>query len=100
MRRALRLAADLGRANATWAGHLTHVEVLGDRDFRVQTAALPFSLLLRSGDVLPKVRRLEALLPDLERRYPAIEAVDLRFARRIVIQPLKTTLSRGDQSDA
>jgi hypothetical protein len=87
LRRALALAAELGRANPTWAAHLTHVEVLGDRDFRLRTAALPFALLVRAGDVLPKVRRLEALLPDLARRYPAVAAVDLRFARRIVVQP-------------
>ncbi len=90
LQRALALAADLGRANPTWAGNLSHVEVLGDRDFRLQTDALPFALLVRSGDVLPKVRRLEALLPDLERRYAAVAAVDLRFARRIVIQPATT----------
>ncbi len=113
--RALRLAADLGRANATWAAHLSRVEVLGDRDFEVETAVLPFTLFLRSGDVLPKVRRLEALLPDLARRYPGVAAVDLRFARRIVVQPAEplhrpgggaqartphTTFSRGDQSNA
>lgn len=114
LKRALELAADLGRANPTWAAHLTHVEVLGDRDFRLRTESLPFALLVRSGDVLQKVRRLEALLPDLERRYAAVEAVDLRFARRIVLQPAPpssrpalravpiapTTLSRGDQANA
>lgn len=92
LKRALALAADLARANPTWAGNLTHVEVLGDRDFRLRTDALPFALLVRSGDVLPKVRRLEALLPDLERRYAAIAAVDLRFARRVVVQPAAPTL--------
>jgi cell division protein FtsQ len=100
LKRALELAADLGRANPTWAGQLTRVEVLGDRDFRLTTSALPFTLLVRSGDVRPKVRRLEALLPDLARRYPAVAAVDLRFARRIVIQPAHPTLTRGDQSNA
>jgi cell division protein FtsQ len=113
--RALDLAADLGRANATWAAHLTRVEVLGDRDFKVETEALPFTLLLRSGDVVEKVHRLETLLPDLARRYPAVGAVDLRFARRIVVQPVQPshrpgggaqaraphpTFSRGNQSNA
>jgi hypothetical protein len=27
------------------------------------------------------------LLPELVRRYPRIDAVDLRFSRRIVVQP-------------
>jgi hypothetical protein len=35
----------------------------------------------------PKVKRLTELLPELDRRYPAIQAVDLRFSRRIVVQP-------------
>ncbi|HEX5760463.1 MAG TPA: FtsQ-type POTRA domain-containing protein [Thermoanaerobaculia bacterium] len=109
--RALQVAAALGRANPTWAGNLTHVEVLGDRDFRLATAALPFALYVREGDVLPKVRRLESLLPDLAGRYAAVAAVDLRFARRIVVQPMSSSpgsqpaapappLPRGDQPHA
>jgi len=31
---------------------------------------------------------LRALLPELERRYPGIDFVDLRFERRIVFQPM------------
>ena len=97
LQRALEVAADLGRANPTWAGNLTRVEVLGDRDFRLATAALPFALFVREGDVRPKVRRLETLLPDLATRYAAVAAVDLRFARRIVVQPL---ISNGSQPAA
>jgi cell division septal protein FtsQ len=112
LQRALEVAADLGRANPTWAGNLTRVEVLGDRDFRLATAALPFALFVREGDVQPKVRRLETLLPDLATRYTAVAAVDLRFARRIVVQPLIQSsnlvppaapappLPRGDQPHA
>ncbi len=49
LQRALEVAADLGRANPTWAGNLTRVEVLGDRDFRLATAALPFAALRARG---------------------------------------------------
>jgi len=33
------------------------------------------------------VQRLVELLPQLSQRYSRIEAVDLRFSRRIVVQP-------------
>ena len=84
---ALDVAAELGRVRPDWAGALTLVEVLGEEDFRLHTGALRFPLLVTRGQVGPKVRRLEELLPELDRRYPAIAAVDLRFSRRIVVQP-------------
>jgi hypothetical protein len=33
---------------------------------------------------------LEQILPELGRRYTAFEAIDLRFSRRIVVQPAVT----------
>ncbi len=84
---ALAVAGELGRANPTWAAGLTRVEVLCEEDFRLETRALPFPLLVRKGHVIAKARRLEALLPELGRRYARLERVDLRFSRRIVVQP-------------
>ena len=84
---ALEVAAELGRAQPTWAGKLARIEVLGDEDFRLWTDALPFPVLVTRGQVGPKVLRLVELLPELTRRYPRIAAVDLRFSRRIVVQP-------------
>lgn len=84
---ALAVAAELGRVRPDWAGALTRIEVLGEEDFRLHTRGLRFPLLVTSGQVGPKIRRLEKLLPELERRYPAIGSVDLRFSRRIVVQP-------------
>jgi cell division protein FtsQ len=84
---ALEVAGELGRVQPDWAAHLTRIEVLGEEDFRLHTEALPFPLLVTRGQVGPKARRLVELLPELERRYPAIELVDLRFSRRIVVQP-------------
>jgi hypothetical protein len=84
---ALDVAGDLGRVQPDWAAHLARIEVLGEEDFRLHTEALPFPLLVTRGTVGPKARRLQELLPELRRRYPKIEAVDLRFSRRIVVQP-------------
>jgi cell division protein FtsQ len=92
---ALKVAAELGRVQPTWAAKLERIEVLGEEDFRLHTDALPFPLLVTSGQVAPKVERLVELLPELSRRYPKIEAVDLRFSRRIVVQPALSSPPAG-----
>lgn len=84
---ALEVAGELGRVQPSWAGALSKIEVLGEQDFRLHTSALRFPLLVTRGQVGPKVRKLTEILPELDRRYPAIRAVDLRFSRRIVVQP-------------
>jgi len=84
---ALEVAGELGRVRPDWSAALTRIDVLGEEDFRLHTDALPFSLVVTHGEVGPKARRLEELLPELERRYPVIDSVDLRFSRRIVVQP-------------
>lgn len=84
---ALGVAAQLGDAAPGWAAELTWVEVLSEEDARLHTAALPFPLVVRSGRLEPGVSRLAELLPGLVRRYPRLEAVDLRFSRRIVLRP-------------
>ena len=84
---ALEVAGELGRVQPDWAAALSRIEVLGEQDFRLHTDALRFPLLVTRGQVGPKVEKLKELLPELDRRYPAIQAVDLRFSRRIVIQP-------------
>jgi cell division septal protein FtsQ len=87
MAAALKVAAELGRVEPNWAAKLAQIEVLGEEDFRLRTDALPFPLVVKDGEVGAKVQRLVTLLPELSRRYPKIEAVDLRFSRRIVVQP-------------
>jgi len=84
---ALEVAGELGRVRPDWAAALRQIEVLGEEDFRLHTEALPFPILVTRGQVGAKARRLEELLPELERRYPVIDSVDLRFSRRIVVQP-------------
>ncbi len=85
--RALSVAGELGRVQPDWAAKLSRIEVLGEEDFRLHTAELPFPLLVRRGEVAAKVQPLEGLLPEMLGRYPKIDAVDLRFSRRIVVQP-------------
>ena len=92
---ALEVAGELGRAQPSWAGALSKIEVLGEQDFRLHTGALRFPLLVTRGQVGPKVKRLTELLPELDRRYPAIKAVDLRFSRRIVVQPAAPSPQRS-----
>lgn len=84
---ALEVAGELGRVQPDWAAALARIEVLGEQDFRLHTDALRFPLLVTRGQVGPKVEKLKVLLPELDRRYPEIQAVDLRFSRRIVVQP-------------
>jgi len=85
---ALHVAAELGRVEPNWAAKLAQIEVLDEEDFRLRTDAVPFPILVRGGEVAPKIEKLIKLLPELTTRYPRIEAVDLRFSRRIVVQPV------------
>ncbi len=93
--RALGVAAELGKANPGWAARLAEIEVLGEEDFRLRIGALPFPVLVRDGDVIDKIHRLETLLPRLSERYPTLAAVDLRFSHRIVVQPAAEGASAG-----
>jgi hypothetical protein len=84
---ALSIRRELVRVQPLWGTGVTEVEVLSDEDFRLHTTALPFPLLVRAGDVEPKIRDLEALLPQLLDYYGELAVVDLRFRRRIIVEP-------------
>ncbi|MDY7091708.1 MAG: FtsQ-type POTRA domain-containing protein [Acidobacteriota bacterium] len=88
-RRALAVAAEFDRVPGAWKGRLEAVEVLGDDDFRLYATKLPFPLVVRAGSLEEKVGYLARLLPEIRQRYGKVRAVDLRFARRIVLQPEK-----------
>lgn len=83
-------------AQPAWGGRVVGVEILNEADFRLQTTALPFPLLVRSGEVEGKVRWLEHLLPWLVAEWGEPAAVDLRFARRIVVD--RTVAEKSDRS--
>lgn len=84
---AMLLLAELEVTNPNWSAGLSELEILGGEDFRLFTAELPFPLLVRAGTLEDKTRRLQALLPQIKDRYSEVKAVDLRFARRIIVQP-------------
>jgi len=94
---ALDLVAELRRAHPAWGVGVREVEILGEREYRVTTAALPYPLLLEAGTVSPAVANLQQMLPEIERRLPAIGEADLRSPARLVIRPdpsiSKTTTS-------
>lgn len=86
LRAAVALLEEIQRADAPWAAGLEQVEILSTRDFRVHTQDLPFPLLVRAGTVESRSRRLEQLLPWIS-ELGRLRAVDLRFARRIIVEP-------------
>jgi cell division septal protein FtsQ len=92
---ALAVAAALERSAPAWAAALSEVEVLGEDEFRLTTAAVPFPLVVRAATLELGTRRLQALLPEISRRYPRVEGVDLRSERRIVIEPAAVPARAG-----
>jgi hypothetical protein len=93
---ALAVAMELRKVRPQWAAGLARIDVLGEEDFRLHTAALPCPLLVARGHVATHLRRLEELLPELHRHYQGLAGIDLRFSRRIVVQPLPSAApSRG-----
>lgn len=85
LRAAVELLEELESAGPAWAEGLDEVEILSTRDFRVRTASLPYPLLVRAGTVAHRSHRFAVLKPWIE-RLGELEAVDLRFARRIVVE--------------
>lgn len=91
--KALALLAEVAEARPEWARALTAIEVIGEDDFALHTAALPFPIAVRAGDVTAKSRALSRLLPEIERRYAGLDRADLRYSRRIVLVPKTITVS-------
>ncbi|MCP4663899.1 MAG: hypothetical protein GY856_51605 [bacterium] len=87
LRGAVELAREIAAFRPRWSEGLSEIEILGEKDFRIFTADLPFPLVVRAGALESKSRRLAALLPQIVERYDSVAAVDLRFARRIIVQP-------------
>jgi cell division protein FtsQ len=85
---AVDLLRELEKNQPSWYASLSEIEILSEQDFRLFTSEVPFPLLVRAGTLNDKAHRLEALLPQIVERYQAIAAVDLRFARRIIVQPI------------
>ena len=93
---ALRLAAQLRRLRPGWTAALSQIDVVDEDDYQLRVEGLPCPLLVRGSRLADNLVRFEQLLPELRRRYPALAAVDLRFSRRIVIQPAARTAAATD----
>lgn len=89
---ALAFGRELALLAPDWAAGLSEIELLGDEDYRLFSAALPFPMLVRRSELGARFAELRRLLPQLAERYPAgVESVDLRFPRRIVFVPAPPT---------
>lgn len=86
---AVGLLDEIARIDPPWRSGLSEIVILGEKDFRIYTTGLPFPLLVRAGTLESKVRRLQGLLPKIVERHAPTAAVDLRFARRIIVQPVR-----------
>lgn len=86
---AMTVIADLARVAPEWREGLAEMRVLGPRDFRLQTAAVPFPLLVSTERVEAGILNLRRFLPEILRRYGEVAAVDLRFSGQVVIQPIR-----------
>jgi cell division protein FtsQ len=94
------VARELEAAAPDWGRSLSEIEVLGEGDFRLHLGALDFPLVVRAGTLGARLDALARLLPELERRYGALAFVDLRFDRRIVLQPADPApLARAESPD-
>jgi len=85
--RALEVAASFDRFAPGGTVGLSEIELLGLDDYRIHSAELAFPVLVSGVEVKTQLAKLENLLAEITRRFPAVEAVDLRFSHQIVVQP-------------
>lgn len=95
---ALALVAELEEARAGWGAAVSEIVPLGEGDFRVELEPLSFSLLLRAGTLAEGLERLPVAERKVARRGVEIATVDLRFPRRILIQPASPAPGLADRN--
>ena len=91
--RAVDLARRWPEAGGAWAGDLLELEPAGDGSFAARAEKLPYTLLVRADNLNRSCARFTRFLPEVHRRYPRLDRVDLRFDTQIVIHP--AAASRG-----
>lgn len=84
---AIAAAGEFEELGSPWGGRLESIEILGPEDFRLTTEGLPFPLVVRRGSLEDKHEPASRLIPEILARFENVNAVDLRFAQRIVLQP-------------
>ncbi len=89
--KALEFLAALERAAPKYKRELVALSLVGSGDVQLETAAVPFPVLLPTRGFERRLAQLDRLLPEIERRYERLEAADLRFSRRILLRPAAET---------
>lgn len=84
---ALGMVETIGQVEPRLAAELSEVELLGQGDYRLLIASLPYPILVNGERLRPGLARLRRYATDISSRYGTVGAVDLRFSRQIVIQP-------------
>lgn len=87
---ALEFESELLAADPVWGREISEIEILGQGESRIFIRGLPFPLLVRSGTLESRTAPLRELLPQIVARYAAVESVDLRYARQIIVRPTGT----------
>lgn len=85
---AVRLARELARREPGWGRRISEIQVLGPGDFRVYSADHRFPILLSLQHLDAAVEALRRHRRVLERAFPEVAQVDLRFGRQIIIREL------------
>jgi hypothetical protein len=88
LRGALAVADALADSALRWAGEATEVVLVSDEDYRVTLRGLAFPVVVRPDTPRGRIAAFDRLLPVLEREVGGLQLADLRFTRRIVVQPL------------
>lgn len=78
---------ELEQAAPDWAAQPLHIGLVGEGDYRLRVRGLEPELWLRAGTLRERVIDLRRWLPELARRYGKLERIDVRFARRIIVEP-------------
>lgn len=95
--RALELVERWAASEPEWAADLSEIEILDGGDYRVHSARAPFPILMSRATVDRALTRLARVVPEIERRYPRIAELDLRFSRQIVIKPVTAQAARNEE---
>ncbi len=86
---------ELAQAAPDWAGQRLEIGLAGESDYRLRVRGLEPELWIRAGTLRERVVDLRRWLPELSRRYGRLERIDVRFSRRILVEPGQSTAPAG-----
>lgn len=82
---AVAVVEELHQARPDWGAGVTRVEALNEWDFRVETSALPFALVVSAGSAAARVAELSTHLDRVRHALPEFGVADLRVPGSIVL---------------